>query len=369
MPPSHGTTQKRALARIQRLCCLGIPGEMLIPELIREIIEMIPSRNGVFYWLGQNFEIVNTYHTFAPAVMRLFYQEYYGTDAQTEVLKTYGILKSWTPSDVVLRLEQRLLVDRSVFLRSDFYNGLWRIAEIHDTLMLAVGSSGRLFGAIELCRGVDEPPFRPDEIAILGAIAGFVAHGMTGVTLTADVFADGDDRALFVVDSHGTVRHADGQARRLLTMALNPRLSAGADWRGMNGQVPELARLCLALMDVASGDPRQPPPVLRLRNPWGEFLLRAYWVGATDGIEQTRDIGVTIERRVPRALALRRRVEGLNLTAREKQLCLMLTHDVAVHDIADAMGLASSTVVTHQRGIYAKLGVHSRAGLLASLNA
>jgi len=43
---------------------------------------------------------------------------------------------------------------------------------------------------------------------------------------------------------------------------------------------------------------------LRRRNAWGEFVLRAYWLGPTDGTKQTRQIGITIERRVPRELAV-----------------------------------------------------------------
>jgi DNA-binding CsgD family transcriptional regulator len=31
------------------------------------------------------------------------------------------------------------------------------------------------------------------------------------------------------------------------------------------------------------------------------------------------------------------------------------------------MGLSTGTVITHQSSIYAKLGVHTRAGLLAAL--
>jgi DNA-binding CsgD family transcriptional regulator len=99
----------------------------------------------------------------------------------------------------------------------------------------------------------------------------------------------------------------------------------------------------------------------------GEFILRAYWLGSTDGAEQTRHIGITIERRVPRALALRRRVEDLPLTGREKQLCLLLAHARSRQDLADAMGVSTGTVITHQSSIYAKLGVHSRAELLAAL--
>jgi DNA-binding CsgD family transcriptional regulator len=131
--------------------------------------------------------------------------------------------------------------------------------------------------------------------------------------------------------------------------------------------VPEIACLCRALVATANGQIGQPPPVLRLRNPWGEFVLRAYWFGPTDGTEQTRHIGVTIERRVPRALALRRRVEDLPLTGREKQLCLLVAHDRSRQDLADAMGVSTGTVITHQSSIYAKLGVHNRAELLSAL--
>jgi DNA-binding CsgD family transcriptional regulator len=110
----------------------------------------------------------------------------------------------------------------------------------------------------------------------------------------------------------------------------------------------EIVRLCSALVATANGQIGQPPPVLRLRNPWGEFVLRAYWLGPTDGAEHIREIGITIERRVPRALALRRWVEDLPLTGREKQLCLLLAHGRSRQDLADVMGVSAGTVITHQ---------------------
>ena len=150
-------------------------------------------------------------------------------------------------------------------------------------------------------------------------------------------------------------------------MALNPRISPAAGWRGLDKAIPEVAELCRRLSATAQGQVGHPPPALRLPSPWGEFVLRAYWLGPTDGVEQTRQVAVTIERRVPRAVALLRRIEGLPLTSREKQLCLLLARNQSGSDLADAMGLAASTVITHQRRIYAKLGVHSRAGLLRAL--
>jgi DNA-binding CsgD family transcriptional regulator len=152
-----------------------------------------------------------------------------------------------------------------------------------------------------------------------------------------------------------------------MMMALLPYWSPTAKWHNLRDSAPPIRQLCPALAATAAGQIGQPPPALRLRNPWGEFVLRAYWSGPTDGNEQTQHIAITIERRVPCALALRRRVENLPLTAREKQLCLLLAQEPSRQDLAHIMGVAVSTIITHQHSVYAKLGVHNRAGLLAEL--
>ena len=202
---------------------------------------------------------------------------------------------------------------------------------------------------------------------MLESIGRFVAHGMTPANLTDDAFSETEDQALIIVNVDGQIQHMTEQGRRLLMMALNPRFPQETAWQDPGTPAAKIVSLCSMLAATAEGRIGQPPPAKRVRNIWGEFVLRAYWSGPTDGIEQTRHIGITIERRVPRVLALHRRIEQLPLTAREKQLCLLLARNPARHDLADAMGLSSSTVITHQRSVYAKLGVHSRAGLIAAL--
>ena len=49
MSRSTAETDKRALARIQRLCCLGAGGEMLMPDLIQEMGGLVPSQLRVFF--------------------------------------------------------------------------------------------------------------------------------------------------------------------------------------------------------------------------------------------------------------------------------------------------------------------------------
>jgi DNA-binding CsgD family transcriptional regulator len=364
--PRSGT-RKSALARIQRLCCLGIGSEMLVPDLIRDLAALIPFGHAIFYWVGPDFEISNTYTTLPSVFMDLFFNEFFMTKRQTAVITTISMFKYRPPSTPVQQLDQYLLVDRHAFLRSDFYNILWRAEDIYECLLLYVRSAGRIHGVLHIYRAVGDAPFKHDDLKLLESAAGFVAHGMTRAALGEDAFAGSDNLALFVADLNGTVLHAGIEAQHLLRMALNPVLSPTANGRVLGEPIPEIAWLGRTLAATANGELGQPPPVLRLRTPWGEFVLRAYWLGVTDGVEQTRQIGITIERRVPRALALRRRIEDLPLTAREKQLCLLLARNASGRDLADVMGLAASTVITHQRSVYAKLGVHGRTELLAAL--
>jgi DNA-binding CsgD family transcriptional regulator len=366
MQRSRAETSKRALARIQRLCCLGVGSEVLVPVLLREVAGLLPSKNGRFCWAGPNLEVVNYYGRFT-AISELYFQEFCGTFRENSLMRGFKKILTSPLSNPVQPFWPHLQVDLPTFLRSELYNIIFRAANIYEPLTMCVREAGRYHGVFYFYRAERELPFQPDDFKMLEMIAGFVTHGMTRPALHEDAFIDGDDRALFVASLDGSVRHAAPQARRLLVMALNPHCSPAAKWRGLHEPEPAIARLCCALASTANGEIGHPPPVLRLRNPWGEFVLRAYWLGPTDGAEQTREIGITIERRVPRALAVLRRVEELPLSAREKQYCLLLARDSSGRDIADRMGLAASTVIAHQRSIYAKLAVHSRAGLLAEL--
>jgi DNA-binding CsgD family transcriptional regulator len=366
VPQSRAGTSKQALARIQRLCCLGVGSEMLMPDLMREVTALTAAQHGAFYWFTAKRRVANVYCTLPASVLALYLNEFEGTGHEYEVF--WGPNQRETPPpvrDPVVHFDRILRVDHRTFLRSDFYNVIWRPADIYEFLRLRIPAPEP---APWLCiyRGEQEARFEPRDADMLASIAGFVAHGMARGPSDEGALADTDDRALFIVDRGGALRHASVEAQHLLIMALHPCRCANAI-RGLGDRSLEISRLCLTLAATATGSIGQSPPVLRLRNPWGEFMLRAYWLGATDGTEQTRQIGITIERRVPRVLAVRRRVENLPLTGREKQLCLLLAHARSRQDLADAMGVSTGTVITHQSNLYAKLGMHSRAGLLAAL--
>jgi DNA-binding CsgD family transcriptional regulator len=399
MPRSHAETSKRAVARIQRLCCLGVDCEMLMPDLMEEITAFVPARGGAFDWLERNAqwrdhrevsegdpaigpvgkarswshaagaELTHHYQNlWPPSIERLHFREFRGTPRLTGLFHPFNKISAFPASSAVVPFAQHLRGDRRKYRGTDYYNAIWRPAGIDDVLILGVRPPGQKLGVLRIFRAAEEVPFGPDDVARLKAIAGFVAHSMTRATLEDDAFVDGGDHALCVVGHDGVVQHADPQARRLLRMALHPRLtSRSSEWSDLPEAKPELVELCRRLASIAQGRIYQKPPALCRRTEWGEFVLRAYWLGPTDGAEQTRQIGITIERQVPRALALRRRVENLPLTGREKQICVLMARDRSRQDLADAIGVSTGTIITHQTNIYAKLGVHSRAELLAAL--
>ena len=368
MPRPRAESRKRALARIQRLCCLGVGSETIMPDLLREVTTLCAAPDAVFCWIGSKGETSNFHATFAAASeLEFYFKEFHSLKRERDLFKQTNLARNWPRSTPVLSWTEVLAADRGKWLRSDYYNLLWRPYGFHDSLGLGVRTHGRIGGMLFVFHETGQAPFEPRKTAALASVAGFVAHSLTSAPLEDLAYAEGGDLALFVVDRNGNTQHASLRARSLLSMALVPRFSPTTNWQALHEPLPVVVELCKALAATADGRIGQQPPVLRLQNLWGQFVLRAYWLGPTDGVEQTRDIGITIERRVPPLLALHRRLERLPLTAREKQLCLLLARNQSGPDLADATGLAASTVITHQRRIYAKLGVHSRAGLLAAL--
>src|ERR1700722_725469 len=198
MPRSHARTSKRALSRIQRLCCLGIGSEVLMPDLMREVIGLIPSGGGYFYWMGSNLKIKNAYTMFPASLLELYFREFYRTRQEKEIFGNVGEeIKTWPVSKPVLPLGQTMRLDRRTFLLSDYYNTIWRPAGLYEGLVLRVREANRTHGLLHVYRAVGEAPFKPSDVRMLESIAGFVAHGMTAVTLGEDLFAESEDRALF----------------------------------------------------------------------------------------------------------------------------------------------------------------------------
>ena len=71
--------QSLVRARIRQLCCLGLPGELLIGALLPAIRELVPSDSAAFFWVDSRGEMQNLYaERMLPADLQtLYFERYY----------------------------------------------------------------------------------------------------------------------------------------------------------------------------------------------------------------------------------------------------------------------------------------------------
>ena len=370
MALSRSAETRRAIARVQRLCCLGLGGQHLMPVLMAALNEIVPASNRQFYWADLGMEIANCYVE-GPAIelLGILLSEFSGGRREREVRMTFSeMMRTSYPSAAGDIFPRVFAIDWNSFLRSDYYNLLRRPCGMETGVLFKITEAGRPVGAFHLFRSAAEPGFTPRDYALLGALHGFIAHGLADGP-AEDRCNDAGDRALVILDGTGRLLHLSPEGRRLLLMALLPRWAPDTAARIRLDEPVELVQLCRALTAASTGRLPAAPPVLRRTNAWGEFVLRAYWLDAPRGEDPSRLVGMTIERREPRRLALWRRVEALPLSAREKEVCLLLArgHDAA--NAARAIGVREHTIVSHRRSLYNKLGVDNRLALIDRLRA
>jgi DNA-binding CsgD family transcriptional regulator len=217
-------------------------------------------------------------------------------------------------------------------------------------------------GSIILNRAPDDAPFSHAEEQRLRSLVPYIAHGLHGTRdLRGRLVASGESGTL-IVDASDRVAQYCQEGKRLMLMALHPQLG----WRSNTPalDVPALQRLCGNLRANLHGQHR-PAPLLRLRNAWGEFILRAYPLDTGD--EANGAIVVLIERHVPGSITMLRSMAALQLTAREREVCLLISYGYSRSRIGKRMHVSTHTATDYVRKIYDKLDVHSHEELMKKL--
>jgi len=363
---------KKALASIRRLSCLGLGGQIAMPAILNELHAFIPSHSNQFYWAGPNQELVNLYDEsdillpFIPLYLEEFHNK-----REREVVFTFAeTMRRSRRSEVMRYRENTLKVDERQFEKHDFYNLTMRPTGLHDGLQLTVMEQGRSIGLLHISRAKGDPEFTERERQLLYSIAPFLAHAQAERTADERV-AESPDRGLIIATPAGAIEYLSPQAGHLLVMAQHPvLLSPGVSLPSPGTALPpEVMRLCHDLMRIFENKAPSSVPACQIANAWGVFTFRAFWLDRTAQEQEAPLIGISIERLEPLALKLWRLAENLPLSGREIEVCLPLALGQPRAEIAERIGVSENTAINHCRNIYAKLGVQSRAELVEKLRA
>jgi DNA-binding CsgD family transcriptional regulator len=358
--------QSSVRARIRQLCCLGIPGELLMGSLLPLLRELVPSDSAAFFWVDARGEMQNLYaERLLPAdVMSLYFERYY--EGREASFRTAFLERAASPEGVVSTSADGEL------RKTGYYNEILKRLDAHHVLYGIVREQGAALGQLSLYRPVDAPAFTPRERADLASVMRYVAHGIAGDEARNHgselTFEDSDEEAMLVTDRGGTIRHGSEKARRLLLLATTSDINPASLKAAVNERAAQALRTLASRLDAVARGEEPLPPALSLDTKWGRHLLRAYWL---DDDYQAADalIGVRIQRQAPMILRFVQAMGRLPLSPQQREIALMIAQGRSNQEIAEALGVSGNTVAYHIKQLFLKLDVHDRAGAVERITA
>ncbi len=348
-------------ARIRQLCCLRLPGELLIAALLPTLRELVPSDSAGFFWVDSRGEMRNLYaeRLLPPEVMSLYFERYY--DGQEASFRRAFLERAHAPDGVVATSADGDL------RRSEYYNEILKRLDAHHVLYGVVREQGAALGQLSLYRPADAPAFSPRERNDLASVMKYVAHGIAAGDAAAYgganaiSFQDSDDEAMLVTDRAGNIRHGSEKARRLLLLATTSQINPESLKAAVNERAQAaLKALCARLDAVARGE-ESAPPVLSLDTKWGRHVLRAYWLD-DDAEAPDALIGIHLQRQEPMILRFVEAMGRLPLSPQQREIALKIALGKSNQEIAEGLGVSGNTVSYHIKQLFLKLDVHDRAG-------
>lgn len=352
---------------LEQLCCLGLPGEVLVPELLARLHGVAASRANIFFWFDERCEVSNAYAedpAFYAGLPQYFAEYYQREEFELAGVTHVGFMR-WPERIDDFR---NLVRDDSRLERSGFYNEMLQSQGFRNITYLKLREAGRPVGMVMLGTDDAKPEIDAAERQRLTRLAPFIAHALAAPKSLAQGGYEDDDFGLLVFDRSGALRQISASARMLLFLATHPRAGARELQRPGRFQlaVPEPVRLlCRDLGDALRGKGFGGAPTHIIDNRWGRFAFRAYPLEPLrleDGL-----IGVIVQRQIPTALALWRRIRALELPPKQAEVCFHLASGRAYTDIAKLMKVSINTVTWHVREIYSRFDVHGAGELTKKL--
>ena len=356
--------QSAVRARIRQLCCLGLPGELLMSSLLPALRELVPSDSAGFFWVDSRGEMSNLYaERLLPAdVMALYFERFY--EGREASFRKAFLERAASPEGVISTSADGEL------RKTEYYNEILRRLDAHHVLYGIVREQGAALGQLSLYRPLDAPAFTPRERADLSSVIRYVGHGIAGddARPAGDGFAfeDSEDEAMLVTDRRGTLRPASEKGRRLLLRATPSDINPASLTSAVTERAASALRGLVSRLDAVARGEDAAPPVMALETKWGRHVMRAYWLNddyqAADAL-----VGVRIQRQEPMILRFVQAMGRLPLSPQQREIALMIAQGKSNHEIAESLGVSGNTVAYHIKQLFLKLDVHDRAGAVSRI--
>lgn len=345
-----------AMAYLRQLCCSGLGQDAVMPEFLKAVQTVIPSRCNVYTPVNEaGFPTAAITEVCVPDIIEI---------AQEIVPKFFTALVRFNTDQI---LKSGLIDNPKIygdnFFQTDLYNLIWRPCEQHHMLCSLVFKDGNLAGRLFLYRSALSKPFNQSDKKIFLQLLPYVSHALHENKSCDLQFIDSGHSCLFITDIKGTIIYLSKQAKSLLALATHSNFKF--DYQLPQILPPMLIELVRNLNQIAKGQ-AAPPPCLTVTNTAGRFIFRAYWLDKLNQ-EPGALVGISIEHQEPLALKLLRALQDLPLSPTQKEVALLLAQGVGNEKIGERLHISYTTVKDHIRKIFDKLDIHQREELLPML--
>jgi DNA-binding CsgD family transcriptional regulator len=358
-------TPARQRVHIRQLCCLGLPGEQLMPTLLKAIREFVEADSAGFFWVDSRGDMTGLYaERILPApVMKLYFERYY-EDGDSSFRR--GFAERAGQPEAVMAVSPSAATERS-----GYYNDVLKTLDAHHVLYGIVREQGRALGQLSLYRPKAAPAFTSAQRSELTSIMPYVAHGIAQRgSVAADVseFVDTEDDAMFMTGLDGGIHQFSMAARKLLTLAILGKLGPGRELPDIEEAArPALRRLADRLRSILAAEEAGPPSLV-LENAWGRFVMRAYAI--EDGpLEARSPVAIRIRRQEPLLLRFVGALDDLGLSPQQREIAVGLARGSTNAELAAVLGITPNTVAYHVKQLFHRLDAHDRRQMVATVMA
>ena len=347
--------------QIQQLCSLGLDSRLLMPRLLSLLHGFIPSFANVFFWIDDNGKISDIYDENPESylVLPLFLEHYYnqrerevwcGLEASVKYRQALSIEHLWT-------------VDQKTLMMHGFYNDFLQKCGNHWGLQKPIWVMEKAKGLLLLKRTEKESNFTQNDVIKLERISKHIEHALSYQDFETKLI-DGKptEKAVLIVDVNGKIHHYTNRAERIMMLSQGEDKFRTYRRYSVYHLPARLMALVQRLRQVQFGEYTAPATEI-FSNQWGKFRFSIFPLNANNQNDAENLYVIQIEHLVPMPIIMMDKIDRFELTSRQTQICLNIGLGKTYSDIADSLGIMESTVISHKKEIFKKIGVATRHDL------
>jgi len=367
-------SQHKYIVALRQLALCAPGGDISLIAGGKLLQNIVPSDNTCILWLNKNCDTINA-HTFENMPLYAF-QDYlenfmHTTGPNSEESAGFTMKQVHASNQRVMLASQKR--DHNQFLMSTFYDRF--IKHVHAFWLASLPlrhANGMPLAVLSIGRSPSESDFNHIEIQLLEQAQPWLEHlalkdAMVVAANSLCISSGGESAsASLLFDAAGKVISASAFALTLLHQAADTPLANNPLRQTAQGDVNILLRRLSRSVANAMNALSALPPSLVLNNHWGRFHLHAYVLNPFE-TGTPMQISLHIEHQIPLSLGLFRLPRFLELTPREREVCLHTLSGLDYKEIAHELGVKPSTVIYFTRQLYRRLNINKQSELLPAL--